>query len=705
MKNSIALILLALASFMPACLRLASQGLSQPVGLLSDSGLGLLVFLVTLYSPHWLRLLLVLFWALFQTSALELVATMQRLPTWQDLQYLADPAFVHKSTAGFNLAAPGAVSALLLTAVLVCFLPVSRPARRWLGPGLAALLLIMVTQGFFSTRLYEHSIVARYNPLHWFIVDAVSSPLPRNLPATGVHLPPGLSSLDLNSSTLLPRGKAENLLIVIVEGIPGLYYPAIRTKMGVDSHDITMDRLAAATEEAMLIPDFTVHSHQTIRGLYAILCGDYSKLSWTTPKAYELQQNPERADQCLPAQLAQNGWSTHYLQAAGLGFMSKDRAMPLMGFQTTLGSEWFTEPNPFPFSWGPIDPVFFRGAATYIAELQSRNQPWMLTLLTVGTHQPYGVSDSFAAQYPSRQQAAIALLDEAVADFIAGLRRDGVLDNTLVLITSDESHGSALADWVSSWGLAIILAPDDDLPRIKQGGYGLVDITASLLDYFGLNMPPDIIGRSFFREYPTPGEMIAFTASKLRRHTADNLRYECTTDGRCLVGTAPSLLGFPPADFAPDKDGSGSNIFTYAVTLDRSLHPRHGGSQVLHFAEGELRRLPEKIISEWGDNLIGAQYLDFPAHSRVHVSIRVRAVEAHESGIRMQLLLKQWERNQNDIPIPSFPVLRAGEESTIEFSFENTEARQSFSFHLLGEGKNATIQMEDFVVTVETMDG
>lgn len=704
MKNSIALIFLTLVSFLPACLRLAAQGLNQPIGLLSDTGLGLVVFLIALYSPHWLRLLLVLFWTLFQVSANELIVVMQRLPTWQDLQYLTDPSFLHKSIAGFNLAAPGAASALLLTAVLVCFLPVSRPRPHWLGPGLVTLLLILVAQDFLSNRSYDDSITARYNPLHWFIVDAVSSPLPRNLPAMEVRLPPGLDNLDFNSTALLPRGKAKNILIVILEGIPGLYYPAIRESMGVDWQDIVMDRLAAVTEDAMVIPDFTVHSHQTIRGLYALLCGDYSKLSWATPKAYELQQNPERAAQCLPAQLAQNGWSTHYLQAAGLGFMSKDRAMPLMGFQTTLGGEWFTEGNPFPFSWGPIDPVFFRGAATYIAELQSNDQPWMLTLLTVGTHQPYGVSDAFAAQYPSRQRAAIALLDEAVADFIAGLRRDGVLDNTLVLITSDESHGSALADWVSSWGLAVILAPDDDLPQIKQGGYGLVDITASLLDYFGLNIPPDIIGRSFFREYATPREMIAFTASKLRRHTADNLRYECSGDGRCQVGPAPSLLGFPSGDFAPDRLGKEGSIFSFAATLDRKLHPRPGKSQILQFADGELRRLPEKITSEWGDNLIGAQYLDFPAHSKVHVSIRVRAVAAHESGIRMQLLLKQWERHQGDIPTPSIPILRAGEERTIEFSFENTEARQSFSFHLLGEGKNATIQMQDFVVTVDTVE-
>lgn len=109
----------------------------------------------------------------------------------------------------------------------------------------------------------------------------------------------------------------------------------------------------------MLIPDFVVHSHQTIRGLYSLICGDFSKLSWGTPKAFELQAFPDRAQDCLPAQLKKHGWSTHYLQAAGLGFMSKDRFMPLAGFEHVHGQEWFTETNPFPFEWGVVDSVFF----------------------------------------------------------------------------------------------------------------------------------------------------------------------------------------------------------------------------------------------------------------------------------------------------------------------------------------------------------
>ncbi len=705
MKNKVALLFLALASFAPVVWRLASQHVSEPIGLLSDCGLGLLLLLLALYSPHWLRVILVSFWALFQAIAHELVAAMQRLPTWQDLHYLTDPAFVENSTAGFNLSSPYLVGMLVISALVACVLPVQRPAWGLLRKGLAVSVCLMLAQGFFSRAYDNQSVIARYNPLQWFVVDAFSTPLIDGTAKTTASLPKGLNELDLSGNTLTAKGKAKNVLLVVLEGIPGMYYPEIGKTIGTQSKEVSMNKLADSTPDAMLIPNFVVHSHQTIRGLYSMLCGDFSKQSWDTPKAFELQQDPARAQDCLPAQMAKNGWSTHYLQAAGLGFMGKDRVMPMIGFQQVHGNEWFTEPNPYPFEWGVTDEIFFRGAGTYIADLQAKKQPWMLTLLTVGTHQPYAVPDDIAARYPSRRIATVALLDQAVATFIDKLRTTGVLDDTLVIVTSDESHGSDIADWISSWGLGVVLAPEQPLlPRIKKGEYGLVDITGSVLDYFGLQQPSTLIGRSFFREYTTPREMVSYTTSKRRWLTADNLRYECSDDGRCRVGKAESLLGAPPADFMQDKEGRGAQIFTIASTLDHKLLSAQG-SRVLKFANGELRKLPEKIISEWGDNLVGAQYLDFPADSKVHVTIRVKAIEAPAHGIQLKLSLKQWEHALKDIALPEFPVLHAGQEGSVEFDFDNPEARQSFSFHLVGEGKDAVIQLDEFNVTVDTDRG
>ena len=707
MNNKIFLLIPAIPSFLPFFWRLFRHGLGEPAGLLSDIAIGLAVYLLAIISPRLLRVVLLLLWALFQAGSQELYAAMQRLPSWQDLQYLADPNFIGNSAAGLHLTYPVFTALLVVAAIVAGPIRIARPRLSVLLPSTMIVVLLLVAQGHLSRQLNDRSIAARFNPLHWFISDAAATSfLPKPAELTVADLPPSLRRLDLSGTPLLPgRGKARNVLIITLEGVPGLYLPEIRKAFDLPEGPYQMEGLAAATADATLVPDFIAHSHQTIRGLYSMLCGDFSKFSYDMSKAFELQFNPERARECLPAQMAANGWDTHYLQAAGLSFMGKDQVMPNVGFQQVHGNEWFSEPDPYPFMWGKTDPVFFRGARQYIAELRATDKPWLLTLLTVGTHQPYAAPDDIVARYPNRMIATVAILDQAVADFLNGIKEDGVLDDTLVIVTSDESHGDDLGEWVSSWGLMAILAPEGrELPRIKTGGYGLVDIQASIQDYLGLPIPPSVIGPSMFRDYRQPREMISYTNSQLRWFTSDGRRFECSRGGGCSVGEDDSLIGPLPEGFSRDQGNSAPRLFALASVLDHKLASAEP-TQLLRFANGEIRRLPEKITNEWTDNLAGAQYLDFPAGSKVQVSIRVKALQASPEGIRLTLSMRQFENQVGGIDHPPFPVLHAGEEGHVEFTIDNPTARQSFSFHLVGEGKDAEIRLDEFNVTINRKQG
>lgn len=707
MKWKFSLFFLAAPFFLPAFRRLFTGGQVEGLGLLSDFCLGLLLFLVAWRSPPWLRGLLVTGWAVLQVIAIELLAAMQRLPSWQDIQYLLDPGFVVNSMAGLHLASPAWAVALLISALAACLVKLRPPSGKLVTGGLGLVFVLLVVQVGLSREFTALAPAARYNPMHWLIANAVSAPFLKKEVLSLKDLPPGLRQLDLSGDPMIERGHARNVLLVVLEGTSGVYHPEIREAMGLESHRaVDMTELIQTTAEAALIPDFVTHSHQTIRGLYSILCGDFSKFSYETSKAFELLQgNGERALDCLPARMAEEGWATHYLQGAGLTFMSKDRVMPVVGFEKVNGSEWFTGQGEGNFIWGVTDPTFFKGAQRYIDELQAKKEPWMLTLLTVGTHQPYGVSDEFAADYPSRKLAAVAVLDQAVAEFVEGLRKRGVLEDTLVLITSDESHGSDIVGWASSWGLTMILVPEQEqLPRLISGTFGLVDIEASILDYSGLDIPDSVIGRSFFRKYDTPREMLSYTSSTLRYHSNLGQRFECTRDGNCLYGRASSILGPPPDSFTRDDQGRGARLFAMATVLDHKLASMER-VQSLQFASGQEHRLSDRISNEWTDNLIGAQYLDFPADSQVRVAIRIKALESQPEGIQMKLTLRQFEKEVNSISYKPFSLLHKGEEARLEFSFENPKARQSFSFHLTGVGRDAVIKLEDFRVIVDRGKG
>lgn len=639
-----------------------------------------------------------------QVMSQELMAATQRLPSWQDLQYLLDPTFIRNTTAGFHLAQPGFVLAFFLATVVAILLPARRFGWEKMVACLVTGFLLLGVHSSLSRTLSDQSVAARYNSLHWLITD-VSARLFSDTATelTIIDLPHSLRSVDMDGERLLPggKGRAKNVLIVTLEGISGISLREIREAMHVPGEMYQMEKLAASSSGGMLVPDFVVHSHQTIRGLYALHCGDFSKFSYEMPKAMELQDNLQRAAECLPAQMSKQGWQSHYLQGAGLQFMNKERAMPTMGFELVHGVEWFTERTENDFIWGTSDVDFFTGAQKYIGALQATEKPWLLSLLTVATHQPFAATDAQAKKYGSRKIATVALLDEAVAAFIDGLRRDRVLDDTLVIITSDESHGEEGADWYSSWGFAIVLAPEQEkLPRIKKGTYGLVDIEVSILDYFNLPMPPSIIGRSIFRDYSAGRDMVSYTSSKLRWQTADNTLFECGRDGNCREMKGGTIIGPRPELFAEDSKNSAGRFFGLATVLDHKLSGQKE-KQVLQFAGGEVRKLPEKVKNEWTDNLIGAQYLDFPANSTVHVDIRLKAMTVQKEGVQLQLTLRQFEKQVTTIDYPPFPLLRTGEESHIEFDFENPEARQAFSFHLVGEGRDSTIKFEKFAVTIQ----
>jgi hypothetical protein len=318
----------------------------------------------------------------------------------------------------------------------------------------------------------------------------------------------------------------------------------------------------------------------------------------------------------------------------------------------------------------------------------------------VGTHQPFDADARMTEKYGSRKIAAVAELDQTLEKFMTDLRQARVLDDTLVIFTSDESHGAEGADWYSSWGFAMVLAPEQkQLPRMKRGTYGLVDIQVSILDYLGLPLPPDVIGRSLFREYAQSRDMISFTSGKLRWQTVDHTLYECTKDNACQVRKNAGIVGMRKESKFAD-DAAATRVIAMARAIDTKL-ARTDDRMVFNFASGEIRAVPEKVANEWTDNLIGAQYLSFPENSHVLVDIQLTAVTSGASGIQPKLTLRQWEKEVLTIPYSPFPSLQQGESCRLQFDFENKIPRKSFSFHLTAEGSKATLQINKFEVVVE----
>ena len=689
---SLAFLLLVLSLSLQRIVLLSRVTAYRPAlqAVLLDAGVAITVALAALLlgRVHWAPAALFLAAvALLQVANNETVIAMDTVVSLSDLGQGLDGHFLRGSAS--RLSAPG-YAALTLGSAALCAAALARGPRRGrllpparlllpcLAAAVAALFLLAPRTGGWEAS----------NPL------LLTLTRPRAAPAAPSALPPPPAALDAlppaEGESLVRRapGAARNVLLVVLEGIPGVYLRQVQEATGV-SYPLVMPALSRIAEHGLVAPRFLTHNRQTVRGLYSLLSGDYPGLSLLTPKIYAyMRLPPESRRPCLPEILARAGYATAFLQAADLAYMSKDQFLPQAGFRQVLGREHFHSQY-VPFGWGPDDRAFFEGAARFIEDLDRRQSPWLVTLLTVGTHHPYAVPDEWASRWPTRKEAAVAWLDAALEAFWRRLEEAGILEDTLVIFTSDESHGVTGQPFGRFWGLAVAVAPEGAPARAAGGGpllqpgvFGLVDLPHSVLDYLGLAERTPVPGRrSLFRRQEA-GRSLLFGPYALLE---DGTVAEAADGGRvqtwAAAGGGPGGGPFAPAYTRRVLDGEeglalAGRLRREQAAADGSLDPGpaqagSGGSELVLLSDREfvLDRPGARVLST-------GQYLAFPAGTLVTVSLQadVRADDlaggAGSAGgaVRLSLLVNR-ENEPIGLPPLRIPALHEGEGLELSFSF------------------------------------
>jgi len=423
-----------------------------------------------------------------------------------------------------------------------------------------------------------------------------------------------------------------NVLLIMVEGASGAYLPSVAAAQGVRSSTV-MPRLDALAQRHVLLTRVISHQRQTNRGEYAILCGDYPKL--LTDQSKMTEQTYGLARRCLPALLRDAGYATAYIQAAPLGFMLKDQFMPKAGFEELIGEPWFDQAYART-DWGVDDKAFFEQALARVLALHRAEEPFFATMLTVGTHHPYTIPET---QNPNdsvrRHERAFRWADDALADFVAALERHGVLQDTVVLITSDESAGlveaaSATQRLLSqSWSFVVVMLPQPQAKRIDTL-YGHVDTAISVADLLGMERgATQFLGRSWFREYDTPRRLFAGNT-----YARSVMMWE-PPNGVVVCGESLSQCVRTEAEegriFGPKRESRAPAAREQQLLGEVARLTRSGRDDLSE--SGTMRLLTdEQVHLRAGDGkklLVGGQYLRVPGGTNLRIDLDLEVDGEH----------------------------------------------------------------------------
>ncbi len=292
----------------------------------------------------------------------------------------------------------------------------------------------------------------------------------------------------------------------------------------------------------------------TTAGLIASQCGFAVEIGHHAGNNSRLAavERPYPDAQCLGDFLLEQGYETRYLGGAPNGFGGKGNFLKTHGFQSVYG---FDELEPRlagaeVFStWGVFDDDLLRLAREEVSALESGSSPYLLTLLTLGTHHPEGILSPSCARYRDADNPMLGALqctDDLLSAFIGELQKMTDPERTVIAVVADHL---ALRNTLSrrlrqqEGARRILFFLPNEAPKIVSDTMSQFDVGPTVLEAAGF--PADLqlgFGRSFFSGYqpehdaPGPGNRRTRARTMLTGNVFDSGVEIAVAENRVSIG-------------------------------------------------------------------------------------------------------------------------------------------------------------------------
>lgn len=288
-------------------------------------------------------------------------------------------------------------------------------------------------------------------------------------------------------------GRQPNVLVLFLEALDRRF-----TGRTIAGRRVTpfLDSIMA---DSVTFEDFFANGAQTFHGLFASLCSALPRQGTAATKARYANDYL-----CLPTLLTRGGYRTRMV----IG-QNRDRSHSRLGlFMARNGLEELVDESGFPRSaprmgLGVADGALLDRVRVEIDALRAGGRPYFLAALTTGTHHPFTVPTTHPdvaalRAEPDRYVPALRYLDLELERFFAGLRRDGALRDTVVLLLGDhgrhervgrtdiENEAGHFTVPLAVWLDPSLRSPATYRPRVVSGVMSQLDLAPTILGLAGL---------------------------------------------------------------------------------------------------------------------------------------------------------------------------------------------------------------------------
>lgn len=328
-----------------------------------------------------------------------------------------------------------------------------------------------------------------------------------------------------------PSDKQLNVVVFILESFGREYLGSFHNNTTIEEFVSYTPFLDSLAQHSRIYTNAYSNGFKSIHGMSSIIAGIPSFKVAFTSSPY-----PNQPIESLVSTLKSKGYQTSFFHGAPNGSMGFQGFANILGYDQYYGKTEYNNDADFDGVWGIWDEPFFQ---YFSKELSQHKQPFMSTMFSVSSHEPYRVPKEYEGKFSKGKvpiHQCIGYTDMALKKFFETAKNTDWYENTLFVLVADHTNQSAYEEYqqgINRMAVPIMFfQPGGDWVGESDEWTHQLDVFPTILDYLGYELPFRSWGRSLLNTEEKP---FTFNYANNQYQWMEG-DYIITFDGKQLTG-------------------------------------------------------------------------------------------------------------------------------------------------------------------------
>jgi len=323
-----------------------------------------------------------------------------------------------------------------------------------------------------------------------------------------------------------------NIVILILESFAKEYNGRFNKDTKIPDYKGYTPFVDSLANHSLIYTNAYANGWKSIHGVSSVIAGIPSFQDAFTSSPY-----PKQRIESLVSVLKSEGYDTSFFHGGFNGSMGFLGFGNILGYDHYYGKTEYNNDADFDGVWGIWDEPYFQFMKR---TLDKKQQPFMATLFSLTSHEPYKVPEKYKGKFPKGTidiDESIGYTDFALKRFFNEAKKQPWYNNTIFVLVADHGNTVAYDEYLKEFNRhtipIVFFSPNGKYIGENKDFAQQIDIYPTILDMIGYQKPFRSFGRSLIGDTKVPPFAIRYF-SDVYSFMSGN--YICCFDGLKAVG-------------------------------------------------------------------------------------------------------------------------------------------------------------------------